>query len=334
MISEPYVLPSEGGGCRAGTRFASEVGVAAIFSSSAPGARPRELSCGEDFVIAGWGSRAPREGSTSASRVSASPQRRTTSLSRYLGQADIFSDVLVRPPIKRGARPRLGFASVPAFVLLEAGKVTVGWVRARVVLPPKRKAVCFRCLNPGHLGARCPKREGRVEGAQERCFRCGAAGHLARDCANRFAILLGYKAKWCASRVWVHRTIWSSKEESWKDLLSEVDFDPGVFRSALWRRSWGVNRGHWRPAWRGSFSPKSSLCSSLASRFTRFLRRTSPSTASAQKIFHDWWSNNNNNNNWCHGSDVEKKKRNKLRTSLPPSPPSPLFAEEAVVATT
>ena len=177
MISEPYVLPSEGGGCRAGTRFASEVGVAAIFSSSAPGVRPRELSCGEDFVIAGWGSRAPREGSTSASRVSASPQRRTTSLSRYLGQADIFSDVLVRPPIKRGARPRLGFASVPAaaaFVLLEAGKVTVGWVRARV-LPPKRKAVCFRCLNPGHLGARCPKFEGRVKGAQKRCFRCGAA---------------------------------------------------------------------------------------------------------------------------------------------------------------
>ena len=91
-----------------------------------------------------------------------------------------ISDVLVRPPLGGGARPRLRFASVPAAaasVLLEAGKVTVSWVRAQVVLLPKPKAVCFRGLNPGQF-------EGRVEGAQERCFRCGAAGHRARDCAN------------------------------------------------------------------------------------------------------------------------------------------------------
>ena len=41
--------------------------------------------------------------------------------------------------------------------------------------------------------------------------------------------LLGLKAEWRASRVRVRRAIWSSKEESWKELLSEVDADPWGF---------------------------------------------------------------------------------------------------------
>ena len=84
----------------------------------------------------------------------------------------------MRSPIGGGAQPRLGIAFVPAAatsVLFEAGKVTVGWVRARVVFPLKREAVCFRCLNLGHLGARCPKFEERVEGAQELQVRSGRA---------------------------------------------------------------------------------------------------------------------------------------------------------------
>ena len=37
--------------------------------------------------------------------------------------------------------------------------------------------------------------------------------------------LLGLKAEWRGSRVCVRRAIWSSKKESWKELLSEVDAD-------------------------------------------------------------------------------------------------------------
>ena len=56
-------------------------------------------------------------------------------------------------------------------------------------------------------------------------FRCG--GDYEQIVTD--STLLGLKAEWRASRVRVRRAIWSSKEESWKELLSEVDTDPWGF---------------------------------------------------------------------------------------------------------
>jgi len=44
-------------------------------------------------------------------------------------------------------------AGVPA---AEAGKVYLGWARARVALLKGRPLRCFRCLAPGHVQQRCP----------------------------------------------------------------------------------------------------------------------------------------------------------------------------------
>ncbi|XP_013166458.1 PREDICTED: DNA-binding protein HEXBP-like [Papilio xuthus] len=60
----------------------------------------------------------------------------------------------------------------------DAGRVRVGWTSARVVLLASRPTRCFRCLETGHMGAKCP---GEVD-RSKLCFRCGKPDHRARDC--------------------------------------------------------------------------------------------------------------------------------------------------------
>ncbi|XP_045534330.1 uncharacterized protein LOC123721075 [Papilio machaon] len=61
----------------------------------------------------------------------------------------------------------------------DAGRVRVGWTSARVVLLAPRPTRCFRCLETGHMGAKCQCEVDR----SKLCFRCGKPDHRARDCS-------------------------------------------------------------------------------------------------------------------------------------------------------
>ncbi|XP_045541405.1 uncharacterized protein LOC123722883 [Papilio machaon] len=70
--------------------------------------------------------------------------------------------------------------SVPvaaAKMVTDAGRVRVGWTSARVVLLAPRPTRCFRCLETGHMGAKCQCEVDR----SKLCFRCGKPDHRARD---------------------------------------------------------------------------------------------------------------------------------------------------------
>ncbi|XP_026746968.1 uncharacterized protein LOC113508211 [Trichoplusia ni] len=60
-----------------------------------------------------------------------------------------------------------------------AGEVQVGWVAARVKLLQPRALRCFRCLEKGHVRAKCTSAADR----SDLCYRCGQPGHKATQCS-------------------------------------------------------------------------------------------------------------------------------------------------------
>ncbi|XP_046972335.1 PHD finger protein rhinoceros-like [Vanessa cardui] len=62
--------------------------------------------------------------------------------------------------------------------ILATGRVKVGWISARVLLLEPRPLRCYKCLEGGHMGAKCDRDVDR----SRLCFRCGRADHKARDC--------------------------------------------------------------------------------------------------------------------------------------------------------
>ncbi|XP_061382541.1 uncharacterized protein LOC133320016 [Danaus plexippus] len=67
---------------------------------------------------------------------------------------------------------------IAAKTLADAGRLLVGWCSARVQTLEPRPMRCFRCLEIGHTGMRCPSTTDR----SGLCFRCGGEGHTASDC--------------------------------------------------------------------------------------------------------------------------------------------------------
>ena len=63
--------------------------------------------------------------------------------------------------------------------LTEHGRLLVGWTSARVRLLEPRPLQCFRCLETGHVGAKCTAEVDR----SDLCFRCGRPGHRAAHCS-------------------------------------------------------------------------------------------------------------------------------------------------------
>lgn len=58
------------------------------------------------------------------------------------------------------------------------GQIKVGWALARVDLLENRPLQCYKCLEGGHVRARCPNNVDR----SGKCYRCGQEGHIAREC--------------------------------------------------------------------------------------------------------------------------------------------------------
>lgn len=75
------------------------------------------------------------------------------------------------------------WASCPATAakkMVDARRIRVGWVMARIEALSPRPFQCFRCLEPGHTRARCSAPFDRGD----KCYRCGQPGHTARGCAE------------------------------------------------------------------------------------------------------------------------------------------------------
>lgn len=59
-----------------------------------------------------------------------------------------------------------------------ASRLLVGWVSARVDLLEPKPTRCYKCMELGHVRARCPTEVDR----SNTCYRCGEQEHLAQNC--------------------------------------------------------------------------------------------------------------------------------------------------------
>lgn len=62
--------------------------------------------------------------------------------------------------------------------IMKTGMVKIGWALARAEMLEARPLQCYKCLEGGHVRARCPNNIDR----SGKCYRCGEDGHTARKC--------------------------------------------------------------------------------------------------------------------------------------------------------
>jgi hypothetical protein len=63
-------------------------------------------------------------------------------------------------------------------IIMDGGRPTVRWARAKVHPLLARGIQCYRCPDTGHVRRDCKSEIGR----SDRCYRCGAQRHRSRDC--------------------------------------------------------------------------------------------------------------------------------------------------------
>lgn len=67
-----------------------------------------------------------------------------------------------------------------ANLLLEKGKIRVGWSICPLRLPQTQLLRCYKCLGFGHMAKRCTNTD-----RSKRCWRCGLEGHVGKTCTNK-----------------------------------------------------------------------------------------------------------------------------------------------------
>ncbi|XP_029171352.1 uncharacterized protein LOC114940769 [Nylanderia fulva] len=69
-----------------------------------------------------------------------------------------------------------------ANIVAKKAKIQVGWAQAKVEILEDRLLQCYKCLEGGHVRARCPNKADR----SGKCYRCGQESHEAKTCKARY----------------------------------------------------------------------------------------------------------------------------------------------------
>lgn len=94
---------------------------------------------------------------------------------------NLTTSVAVKKINKSGNRNQSMIVTLPelqAKLLLQTGKIVVGWVQCRVsefLIPDK----CFKCQRYGHKAEQCKSDKSDMKG---KCLKCCTSGHIAKDC--------------------------------------------------------------------------------------------------------------------------------------------------------
>jgi hypothetical protein len=97
-----------------------------------------------------------------------------------LGKEEEAVDIKLRRAYAGTQIATLKLPVVEAKVLLEKGKIRVGWTICPLKIPERQPLRCFKCYGFGHKAGSCTGAD-----RSGRCFRCGDAGHLSKDCRGK-----------------------------------------------------------------------------------------------------------------------------------------------------
>lgn len=67
--------------------------------------------------------------------------------------------------------------------VIQAGRITIGWSRARAVMLDARPLQCYKCMEVGHVQQNCRSKVDR----RGLCYRCGVEGHITQKCTASVA---------------------------------------------------------------------------------------------------------------------------------------------------